>query len=148
RAGLLGSQDVMATQQLFMKMAGGTRGALNAGEMNLDAFMSQANEYLQTNEGLDIVYKILNTLALTHPMNTVRAAELQKWIGSGDYERILRGEYVKRGAEAKERPLKTDFQQARDYYAGEARETMSKMAEAARNAAASAREAFRKAQQK
>ena len=40
RAGLLGSQDVMATQQLFMKMAGGTRGALNAGEMNLDAFMS------------------------------------------------------------------------------------------------------------
>jgi hypothetical protein len=148
RAGLLGSQNILASQQLFMKMAGAYRGALEAGQMALDPFIDQANEYVTTNEGLDIVYKILNTLALTHPMNTVRAAELQKWIGSGDYERILRGEYVKRGAEAKERPLKTDFKQAKDYYAGEAKETMSKMADAARSAAASAREAFRKAQQK
>ena len=148
RAGLLGSQNILASQQLFMKMAGAYRGALESGQMALDPFIAQANEYVATNEGLDIVYKILNTLALTHPMNTVRAAELQKWIGSGDYERILRGEYTKRGAEAKERPLKSDFKQAKDYYAGEARETMSRMAEAARNAAASAREAFRKAQQK
>lgn len=148
RAGLLGSQNILASQQLFMKMAGAYRGALESGQMALDPFIAQANEYVATNEGLDIVYKILNTLALTHPMNTVRAAELQRWIGSGDYERILRGEYVKRGAEAKERPLKTDFQHARDYYAGEARETMGKMADAAKKAAASAREAFRNAQRK
>jgi Zn-dependent protease with chaperone function len=148
RAGLLGCQNILASQQLFMKMAGAYRGALESGQMSLDPFIAQANEYVATNEGLDIVYKILNTLALTHPMNTVRAAELQKWIGSGDYERILRGEYTKRGAEAKERPLREDFKQARDYYAGEARETMSKMADAAKKAAASAREAFRKAQQK
>jgi len=148
RAGLLGCQNILASQQLFMKMAGAYRGALESGQMSLDPFIAQANEYVATNEGLDIVYKILNTLALTHPMNTVRAAELQKWIGSGDYERIIRGEYTKRGAEAKERPLREDFKQARDYYAGEARETMSKMADAAKKAAASAREAFRKAQQK
>ena len=42
--------------------------------------MVQANEYAASNEGLDIVYKILNTLALTHPMHTVRAAELQRWM--------------------------------------------------------------------
>ena len=147
RAGLLGSQNILASQQLFMKMAGGYRGALEAGQMHLDPFVTQANEYINTNEGLDIVYKILNTLALTHPMHTVRAAELQKWIASGDYDRILRGEYTRRGAEAKERPLREDFKAARDHYAGEARDVVGKMADAARKAADSAREAFRKAQQ-
>ena len=148
RAGLLGSQNMLASQQLFMKMAGAYRGALESGQMALDPFIAQANEYLAANEGFDFIYKIINTLALTHPMHTVRAAELQRWIGSGAYERILRGEYVRRGAEARERPLKTDFQQARDYYAGEARDAMSKVSEAARKAAAAAKEAFRKAQQK
>jgi Zn-dependent protease with chaperone function len=146
RAGLLGSQNVIASQQLFMKMAGAYRGAMESGQMSLDPFITQANEYATSNDGLDIVYKILNTLALTHPMNTVRAAELQKWIQSGDYERILRGEYTRRGPEAKERPLREDFRAAKDHYADEARETMSKVADAAKRAAASAREAFRKAQ--
>jgi hypothetical protein len=146
RAGLLGSQNVIASQQLFMKMAGAYRGALESGQMSLDPFITQAGEYLNTNEGLDIVYKILNTLALTHPMNTVRAAELQKWIGGGDYERILRGEYTRRGPEAKERPLREDFKAAKDHYAGEARDMMGKVADAARQAASSAKEAFRKAQ--
>ncbi|MGQ0703411.1 MAG: M48 family metallopeptidase [Gemmatimonadales bacterium] len=148
RAGLLGSQDILASQQLFMKMAGAYRGALESGQMALDPFIAQANEYLAANEGLDLVYKVVNTLALTHPMNTVRAAELQAWIASGEYDRILRGEYVRRGAEAKARPLGEDFKQARAYYAGEARDAMSKVADAAKKAAAAAREAFRKAQQR
>jgi Zn-dependent protease with chaperone function len=148
RAGLLGSQNIIASQQLFMKMAGAYRGALESGQMSLDPFITQASEYITTNEGLDIVYKILNTLALTHPMNTVRAAELQQWIGSGQYERILRGEYTRRGAQAKERPLTEDFRAAKDHYAGEARDVMNKVTDAAKKAASSAREAFRKAQQK
>jgi Zn-dependent protease with chaperone function len=148
RAGLLGSQNIIASQQLFMKMAGAYRGALESGQMSLDPFITQASEYITTNEGLDIVYKILNTLALTHPMNTVRAAELQQWIGSGQYERILRGEYTRRGAQAKERPLTEDFRAAKDHYAGEARDMMNKVTEAAKKAASSAREAYRKAQQK
>ena len=147
RAGLLGSQNIMASQQLFMKMAGGYRGALESGQMALDPFIAQAGEYIGTNEGLDIVYKILNTLALTHPMNTVRAAELQQWVASGAYERILRGEYTRRGAEAKERPLGQDFRAAKDHYAEEARDVVNKVGDAAKKAAASAREAFRKAQQ-
>jgi Zn-dependent protease with chaperone function len=148
RAGLLGSQNIIASQQLFMKMAGAYRGALESGQMSLDPFITQASEYITTNEGLDIVYKILNTLALTHPMNTVRAAELQQWIGSGQYERILRGEYTRRGAQAKDRPLTDDFRAAADHYAGEARDVMNKVTDAAKKAASSAREAFRKAQQK
>jgi Zn-dependent protease with chaperone function len=148
RAGLLGSQNMIASQQLFMKMAGAYRGALESGQMAVDPFINQASEYLATNEGLDFVYKLVNTLALTHPMHTVRAAELQKWIASGDYERILRGEYVRRGTEAKQRSVRSDFAEAKDFYAGEFREARAKMTEAAKKAAEAAREAFRKAQQK
>ena len=145
RAGLLGGQDVMAAQQVFMKMAGGFRGA-GPVDLDVNAFMTQANEYLGSNEGLDVVYKILNTLALTHPMHTVRAAELQKWIAGGDYDRILRGEYVRRGAEAKDRPLGEDFAAARDHYGREAREMAGQVADAAKRAAQRAAEAFRNAQ--
>lgn len=144
RAGLLGSQNPMASQQLLMKMAGGYRGALESGQMDLNAFMTQASEYAETHEGLDIIYKILNTLGLTHPMNTVRAAELQRWMAAGDYDRLLRGEYTRRGQEARERPLSDDLAEARRYYTKEAKEVASQVADAAKRAAQAARDAFSK----
>ncbi|MEZ4585183.1 MAG: M48 family metallopeptidase [Gemmatimonadales bacterium] len=146
RAGLLGAQNPMGSQQLLMKMAGGYRGALESGQMDLNEFMTQAGEYANSNEGFDVIYKILNTLGLTHPMNTVRAAELQKWMAAGEYERILRGEYTRRGQEAKDRPLGGDFSDARKYYTEEAKNVASNVADAAKKAAQAAREAFRKAQ--
>jgi len=146
RAGLLGGQDVVVAQRVDMKMAGGGRGEGFAGQLNVDAFMEQAHEYAASGEGLDVVYKILSTLALTHPMHTVRAAELQRWVGSGDYDRILRGEYVRRGPEAAARPMGEDFAAAGSYYAAEAKEVAMQVAEAARRAAERAREAFRNAQ--
>jgi len=148
RAGLLGGQDAIAAQRLFMKMAGGTRGQLLAGEMSVDAFMAQAHEYLGSNEGLDVVYKILNTLALTHPMNTVRAAELQKWVASGEYDRILRGEYARRGPEAAARPLREDLAAAGSHYARETREAVGHVVDAAKKAAERVSEAFRNAQRR
>jgi Zn-dependent protease with chaperone function len=146
RAGLLGAQDIVAAQRVDMKMAGGGRGEGFGGQLNIEAFMQQAHEYAATSEGLDVVYKILSTLALTHPMHTVRAAELQRWVATGEYDRILRGEYVRRGGEAKERPISEDFAAAGSYYAKEARELASQVADAAKRAADKAREAFRNAQ--
>jgi Zn-dependent protease with chaperone function len=146
RAGLLGAQDIVVAQRLDMKMAGGGRGEGFAGQMNVDAFMQQAHEYAASGEGLDVVYKVLSTLALTHPMHTVRAAELQRWVSSGEYDRILRGEYHRRGPETAERPIKDDFAAAGSYYAGEARELATQVADAARRAAERARDAFRNAQ--
>jgi Zn-dependent protease with chaperone function len=146
RAGLVGSQDMVAAQRLDMKMAGGGRGDGFAGQLNVDAFMQQAHEYAESSEGLDVVYKLLSTLALTHPMHTVRAAELQRWVASGEYDRILRGEYQRRSAESGERPLRDDMAAAGSYYATEARELAGHLAEAARRAADRAREAFRNAQ--
>jgi Zn-dependent protease with chaperone function len=146
RAGLLGGQDMVVAQRLDMKMAGGGRGGQFAGQLNVDAFMQQAHEYAASGEGLDVVYKILSTLALTHPMHTVRAAELQRWVTAGEYDRILRGEYVRRGTETTGRPMGDDFAAAGSYYAGEAREVATQLADAARRAAERAREAFRNAQ--
>jgi hypothetical protein len=146
RAGLLGGQDIVVAQRMDMKMAGGGRGPGFTGQLDVEAFMQQAHEYATTTEGLDVIYKLLSTLALTHPMHTVRAAELQRWLASGEYERILRGEYTRRGAEAKERPLRDDMAAAGAYYAGEARELATQVADAARRAADRAREAFRNAQ--
>jgi Zn-dependent protease with chaperone function len=146
RAGLLGSQDPLAVQRLFMKMAGGVRPGLHEGQLDLDSFMAQAHEYTTTNEGLDVVYKVASTLLLSHPMHTVRAAELQKWMASGEYDRVLRGEYPKRTAQGAERPLGEDFQAAREYYSAEMKETVGQVVDAAKRAAANAREAFRKAQ--
>src|SRR5512138_1113346 len=146
RAGLLGAQDIVAAQRLDMKMAGGGRGEGFAGQLNVDAFMQQAHEYAGSGEGLDVVYKVLSTLALTHPMHTVRAAELQRWVASGEYDRIVRGEYTRRGPEAADRPFREDMAAAGSYYAGEARELATQVAEAAKRAAERARDAFRNAQ--
>src|SRR2546430_7047631 len=41
-------------------------------------------------------------LGRSHPFNTVRAAELQRWIAQGHYERILGGEYTRRGPRSEE----------------------------------------------
>ena len=146
RAGLVGSQDILSTQRLFMKLAGGGRGDQFVGQLNVDAFIAQANEYATTNEGLDIVYKVLATLGLTHPMSTVRAGELQAWVASGEYERIVRGEYVHRGAEARERPLRDDMAAAGRHYAAGAKDVASQVADAAKKAAERVGDAFRQAQ--
>ncbi|HWA16452.1 MAG TPA: M48 family metallopeptidase, partial [Gemmatimonadales bacterium] len=125
RAGLLGSQDIRATQSLFMKMAGGVRPPLNDGQLDLDSYMVQAHEYAQSKEGLDVLYKALATLMLTHPMHTVRAGEVQNWIAAGDYERIINGEYPRRGTESQQRPLSQDFGAAQEYYTNEAKEAFN-----------------------
>jgi hypothetical protein len=73
--------------------------------------------------------KVLNTVFREHPFNTVRAAELQRWIDGGAYDRILAGEYAKRSDPSTERPLNQDFSDAAGYYGDQAREAMGKIGE-------------------
>jgi Zn-dependent protease with chaperone function len=134
RTGLLASQDPLASMRMFMKMAGG--GQIE--EMDLNAFMVQAKEYEEGGDAADAIAKIFNSLWMTHPFHTLRAAELQRWIEKGDYDRILRGEYPRRGSEDEQRPLADDFREAGEYYGSQARQTVDTMAEVARKA----REAF------
>ncbi len=129
--------------RLFMKMAGGGNTAnIRPGDLNLEPFLEQANEYAASNDGLDIVYKILSTLALSHPMHTVRAAEVQRWIQAGDYQRIIDGEYVRRGTEQAERSVGDDMRDAGAYYRDEIKDVASHLKNAAKRAADAARDAF------
>jgi Zn-dependent protease with chaperone function len=115
RAGLLGVQAPRVAYKTFMEMAGGTRpGAAEEDSMDLDAFMAQAAEYESQTGTWDNVLKLVNTAMRDHPFNTVRAAELQRWVASGDYDRILAGDYRRRGGDAP--PLSSDYKDAASYY--------------------------------
>ncbi len=130
RAGLLASQDPVASMRMFMKMAGG--GRIN--EMDLNAFMVQAKEYETGGDAMDKIAKVLNTLNMTHPFHTLRAAELQHWVESGEYDRILRGEYPRRGTQDERRPLSEDFAEAGKYYGDQAKEAVDTVSEVAKKA--------------
>ena len=88
------------------------------------------------------------TLGVTHPMHTVRAAEIQKWVAAGDYERILAGEYVRRGSPEDQRPLGEHWKDAKDYYSKEAKDFGQQVGDAVRSTASKAAEAFRNAQKR
>ncbi|MGH7570174.1 MAG: M48 family metallopeptidase [Gemmatimonadales bacterium] len=140
RAGLLATQDAIASLRMHLKFAGG--GDLK--EMDLDTFLVQAKEFEETGGAIDRIFKILGVLGRTHPFNTVRAAELQRWIEAGHYDRILRGEYSKRGPEAEQRPIDKDIDEARDYYMKEAKAVVDDVVDSARRAAQAFTDAFKK----
>jgi len=92
RGGLLAGQDVDAARRGLMKMAGGSR----LSEMNADAFHEQAHEYDAVPDVRDGLLKLLQLQGNTHPFAVVRFAELDRWAASGDYARILSGDYPRR----------------------------------------------------
>ncbi|GAA4706656.1 Zn-dependent protease [Phytohabitans rumicis] len=92
RAGLLAGQDPAASLRLLMKMAGG--GDLS--QVDTAAFLEQAAEYDGGGDLRDSLHKLRMTLWSTHPVPVARAAALRHWIDSGDYARILEGDYPRR----------------------------------------------------
>ena len=140
RAGLVASQDATASLRMFLKMAGGG----DMTQMDLNAFLVQAREYEETGGALDRIFQILNTLDRTHPFNTLRAAELQRWIEAGHYERILNGEYIRRGKDADERPIDKDIDEAREHYMKEAKAVVNDVVDSAKRAAQAFSDAFKK----
>lgn len=92
RAGLLACQDPAASLRLSMKLAGG--GDLS--EVDTAAFLEQAAEYERSGDLRDSLLKIMMVWQRTHPLPVARAAEIQKWLDSGAYQRILAGDYPRR----------------------------------------------------
>ena len=136
RAALLGTQDVRKTQSVNLKLAGGP---VLDDPIDLDAFLAQATEYETMAGPWDKVWQFINTVFRTHPFATVRAGELQRWIQTGEYDRILRGEYIRRGEEPP--PLTKDYEDAGGYYGDRAREAMNVVGDVV----ARARDAFSQA---
>jgi Zn-dependent protease with chaperone function len=92
RAGLLAQQNPEQTLHAFLTLAGGGYRE----ETNLNDFLIQADQYRETGDVADVVFKVLNLMGATHPFHVLRAAELRDWIEAGDYDRVLRGEYRRR----------------------------------------------------
>jgi Zn-dependent protease with chaperone function len=96
RAGLLASQDPAAAKRVLMKLAGGAR----LSELNSDAFMEQAHDYDAVPDVRDGLLKLLQLQGNSHPFAVTRFAELSRWIDSGEYERILAGDYPRRDTDS------------------------------------------------
>lgn len=94
RAGLLASQSLEVSIDANLALTAGPNRL--AHEMNRDAFLDQARAY-QDASGLDAIGKILVYVLMgsgsTHPMPVHRTQELERWVLSGEYDRILAGDY-------------------------------------------------------
>ena len=96
RAAALAVRDPQIVCRLLMVLSG----ALPASDLNLDAFMAQAMDYQAWDDPSDRVRRFFNELGKTHPDSVRRVSEVLKWVQSGEYDRIIRGEYRTREQDA------------------------------------------------
>ena len=94
RAGLLVCQSLQTSIDAEIALTAGPNRL--SGEMNREAFMDQARAY-QDADMLDQLGKVvlfaLIGKTFTHPMPVHRAQQLENWVLSGAYDRILAGDY-------------------------------------------------------
>src|SRR2546430_14899700 len=67
-----------------------------------------------------------------------------RWIEEGHYDRVLRGEYPRRGPDAEQRPIDKDIDDARDHYMKEAKAVVNDVVDTAKRAAQAFTDAFNK----
>ena len=138
RAGLLAIQDPDEVMGSMLKMAGGGEDA----ETSLPEFIRQAEDYRESGDMADQVFKVLNLLGQTHPFWVLRLSELRGWIETGAYDRVIRGEYERRGDP--DPAYAEDLAEAASSYKAGARDVVDQMASAARRAGESFFDNFRK----
>jgi Zn-dependent protease with chaperone function len=110
RAATLVNRDPLATCRTLMVLAGGT----TSRRLDLDAFVRQAAAYEDWEPGWDKLARMRIEVAQTHGFPVKRVAELMRWVRGGDYDRIVSGEYARRGDPVDARAEAGD---AVDYYA-------------------------------
>ncbi|HEX6938477.1 MAG TPA: M48 family metallopeptidase [Longimicrobiales bacterium] len=138
RAGLLAVQNPEAALGTMLKLAGGG----SREETDLNEFLRQADEYRNSGDVADAVFKVLNLLGSTHPFHVLRVAEMRDWIESGAYDRVVRGEYPRRGAGRT--PYAEDLAAAMRAYAEDAMSMVEQLGDAARRARDAFAEGFRR----
>ena len=110
RAAAVVTRDPLAVCRVLMTLSAGEA----ATQLNLDAFMAQGLEYTEGGRGLERLSRLLLDLNLTHPMPVRRAHELLGWVREGEYDRIVGGDYVRRGEEP---PPREEASAAGQHYA-------------------------------
>jgi hypothetical protein len=117
RAAALVTRDPELVCRTLMSAGSG----LPANELDLNAFIAQAEEFSQ-GDGWDWLSRRTMQLTMTHPMIVNRTKQLLDWVRSGEYDRIVGGAYMKRGEEPPPREAATD---AMDHYGDRAKETFT-----------------------
>ena len=110
RAATLAVRDPQIVCRTLMVTAGG----LPADRLNLDAFMAQAMEYESWDDAHDRVRRFFYEIGATHSYAVRRVSEVMKWVQSGEYDRIIRGEYRRRGDD---RDVREEASEAMQFYA-------------------------------
>lgn len=88
RAGLLACQDTTTAAKVMMKWAG--MPIRHYDDMKLDAFIAQAKKFEELDyEKLNKAIKFLSIMNSTHPWTVMRAAEMLRWVESGDYQKVI-----------------------------------------------------------
>ncbi len=136
RAGILAVQGAEPGMRAMLKFAGGD----GSPQTNMADFIRQADEYRESGDLADQVFKVLNVLGATHPFPVIRVAEMRSWFESGAYDRILAGEYRRRGEP--ESSYREDVAAAAQSYRESAKETFGQAAEGARRVVDSFRAGF------
>jgi len=99
RAGLLVAQSLETSIDANLALTAGPNRLKH--EMNREAFMDQARVY-QDAGGLEAIGKVLIFILMsssyTHPMPVHRTQELERWVLSGAFERIMNGDYERQQA--------------------------------------------------
>jgi Zn-dependent protease with chaperone function len=122
RAAALLTRDPQNVCRTLMTLSAGAA----AEHLNLDAFIAQGLEYDEKGAGLDRLTRLLHDMQVTHPMPVRRVRVLLDWVRSGDYDRIIGGDYLRRGDEP---PLRDEADSAAGHYGQRVTEAMQSAGE-------------------
>jgi Zn-dependent protease with chaperone function len=127
RAAALVIRDPLAVCRTLMVITAGAEAA----NLDLDVFMRQGQDYRAKGSPFDRFSRLLIDLNLTHPMSVQRVHELMEWVQSGDYDRIVGGDYVSRDEPVRPRAEAGD---AVAHYAERFRDTFKDLGESVNDA--------------
>jgi Zn-dependent protease with chaperone function len=109
RAAALVTRSPQAVCRTLMVVTAGEA----ADDLDLDAFLAQGVDYREGGSGGERLTRMLQDLGVTHPLPVRRVHLLLDWVREGEYDRIVGGEYVRRGEEPGPRE---EAEGARDHY--------------------------------
>jgi Zn-dependent protease with chaperone function len=110
RAATIVVRDPRIVCRTLMVLAGGVK----SDQLNLDAFLRQSMEYENWDDPHDRVRRFFYEIGITHPFAVRRTSEVMKWVQSGEYDRIIAGDYIRRDDE---RHVREEAGDAMEFYA-------------------------------
>jgi Zn-dependent protease with chaperone function len=118
RASALVLRDPLVVCRTLMIVTAGAE----AENLDLDAFMRQGQEYTEPQKGLERLTRLFLDLGVTHALPVKRVHELMAWVHSGEYDRIVGGEFRTRD---ERRDTRREAGAAASHYGGRVKDAVS-----------------------